>query len=303
MNKLPTQQETFIPILEVLSAEGPLHYRQLRIRVRDKYYNRLHPTLLTQKTDKKGVNALFTKIDFAKSSLKKGKFVEYPKRGMVQITDKGKNILKTGNLTWQDLNNDPAYREYDKPEEKTTLKIDSFVENNSPQELIDYGFSKIEEDKKRELLDELRTIDPYYLQEIVLILLKEMNYGDPDPTQPKKSHDEGIDGIINEDKLGLEKIYIQTKRYKEGSKVPAKDVQSFIGAISSTGKIGKGVFVTTSSFSDSAEKVKSTADKQIILIDGDRLVDLMYEYEVGIKKSKTYEMKEIDGDFFEEFEL
>jgi len=136
MNKLPTRQETFIPILDVLSTEGPLHYKQLGARVREKYYNDLQPQLLTQKTGK-GANMFLNKIEWAKSDLKRGKFVEYPKRGMVQITDKGKNILKTGKLTWQDLNNDPDYREDDKHEEETTLKVDSFVENNSPQELID----------------------------------------------------------------------------------------------------------------------------------------------------------------------
>ena len=122
-----------------------------------------------------------------------------------------------------------------------------------------------------------------------------MGYGDFIET--KKSFDGGIDGIINEDKLGLEKIYTQAKRYNE-NKVRETDIRNFIGAMS--GDTSKGVFITTSTFDDSAVKKAREAHHTIILIDGIKLVDLMHQYGVGVQVRNTYEVKEVDEDFFEE---
>lgn len=120
-----------------------------------------------------------------------------------------------------------------------------------------------------------------------------MGYGEFIETS--KSGDGGIDGIINEDKLGLDKIYIQAKRFNEG-KVREKDIRNFIGAMS--GDTNKGVFVTTSTFDDGAIKKAKDAHHKIILINGSKLVDLMYEYNVGIQVQTTYEIKQLDEDFF-----
>lgn len=121
-----------------------------------------------------------------------------------------------------------------------------------------------------------------------------MGYGDF--TETSKSGDGGIDGIINEDKLGLEKIYIQAKRYNE-NKVRESDIRNFIGAMS--GDTTKGVFVTTSSFDEKAKKKAREAHHTIILVDGERLADLMYQFNVGIQIRNPYEVKEIDSDFFD----
>jgi restriction system protein len=142
------------------------------------------------------------------------------------------------------------------------------IKNSSPQDLIDRGFSEIEAQVKHELLDKLKGIDPYYFEKVILILLKKMGYGDFIETS--KSGDGGIDGIINEDKLGLDKIYIQAKRY-EDNKVREKDIRNFIGAMS--GDTSKGVFVTTSDFDKDAIKKAHDAHHKIILINGDKLVD------------------------------
>ena len=147
---------------------------------------------------------------------------------------------------------------------------------------------------KDELLEKLKTIDPFYFERVILILLKKMGYGDFIETS--KTGDGGIDGIINEDKLGLDKIYIQAKRYGE-NKVREKDIRNFIGAMS--GDTQKGVFVTTSTFDSAAAKKAHDAHHTIILIDGQKLVDLMYAYNVGIQIKSTYEVKVLDNDFFE----
>lgn len=292
--ELPKYHETFIPILEVLSNGDILHYNELRKRVRDKYYSNLPEELLKKKT-KSGDILILNRIGWAKAYLKQGKFIQQPERAMVQITKKGINALKKGSLTLEELKKDAdflAHREA-KKEEKENEEIN--IENASPQDLIDSGFSSIEAQIKNELLDKLKEIDPYYFEKVVLQLLNKMGYGDFIETS--KSGDGGIDGIINEDKLGLAKIFIQAKRYND-NKVREKDIRNFIGAMS--GDTSKGVFVTTSSFDDSAISKAREAHHSIILIDGRKLVDLMHEFGVGLQIKNTYEVKEIDEDFFEE---
>lgn len=293
--ELPKYHETFIPVLEVLSTEDSLHHRDLGLRVRDKYYLDLPQDLLDQKTSS-GANVLLDRIGWGKSYLKMGKFVDYPKRGMVKITDKGKQTLKTGKLTLDDLQNDSdfiSHSEAQKSKKENEIEEIS-VDNASPQDLIDSGFATIEAQVKTDLLERLKDIDPYYFEKVILILLKKMGYGDF--VETAKSGDGGIDGIINEDKLGLEKIYIQAKRYNE-NKIREKEIRNFIGAMS--GDTTKGIFVTTSTFDESAIKKAREAHHKIILIDGNKLVDLMHQYGVGVQVSNVYEVKEIDEDFFE----
>lgn len=295
--ELPKYHETFIPILEILNSVESLNSRELANRVRDKYYSHLSHELLNKKT-KSGSNVLLDRILWGKSYLKMAKFLFYPKRGFVQITDKGIQTLGGGTLTLNQLQNDPDFikhREAVKSKKENELEFDTEdIENASPQDLIDSGFSTIEAEVKTELLEKLKEIDPYYFEKVILILLKRMGYGDFIETS--KSGDDGIDGIINEDKLGLEKIYTQAKRYNE-NKVREKDIRNFIGAMS--GDTRKGVFITTSTFDESAVKKAREAHHTIILIDGANLVDLMHQYNVGIQVKTIYEVKELDNDFFE----
>lgn len=296
--ELPKYHETFIPVLEILNSVESINSRELTLLVRDKYYSDLPIELKNQKTSS-GANVLIDRILWGKSYLNMGKFVSYPKRGLVQITEKGRKRLETGILSLSDLQNDldfKSHRESIKNEKENTIELDTIrVDNSSPQDLIDSGFSTIETEVKNELLDKLKEINPYYFEKVILILLKKMGYGDFIETS--KSGDGGIDGIINEDKLGLEKIYTQAKRYNE-NKIREKDIRNFIGAMS--GDTRKGVFITTSSFDDSAIKKAREAHHTIILIDGIKLVDLMHQYNVGVQVKTTYEVKEVDNDFFEE---
>lgn len=295
--ELPKYHETFIPILETLKKQESLKSRELALRVRDNYYSHLPNELLIQKTSS-GANVLIDRILWGKSYLKMAKFVSYPQRGMVQMTEKGSKALERGELPLEELQNDPDFikhRESVKSKKENEIELDKVnIENASPQDLIDSGFSDIETEVKTELLERLKEIDPYYFEKVILILLKKMGYGDYIETS--KSGDGGIDGIINEDKLGLEKIYTQAKRYNE-NKVREKDIRNFIGAMS--GDTSKGVFITTSTFDDSAVKKAREAHHTIILIDGAKLVDLMHQYNVGVQVKTVYEVKEVDNDFFE----
>jgi restriction system protein len=293
---IPKFHETFIPILSVLSSGELLHYKDLRIKVRDQFYSDLPEELLTQRT-KTGDLLILNRIGWGKAYLKAAKIVEQPERAMVKITDKGKTILQTGAFTLQDLKKDPEYiqSQLDKEKDKKGKSEAIDLEEASPQDLIDEGFGQIEKDVKSQILELLKTLDPFYFEKVILMLLKKMGYGDF--VETSKTGDGGIDGIINEDKLGLEKIYIQAKRYTE-NKVREREIRNFIGAMS--GDTSKGVFATTSEFDEGAKAKAHDAHHKIILLDGNTLADLMYEYGVGLQVTDVYEMKEIDENFFDE---
>ncbi len=291
-NEIPKFHETFNPILDLLRKGNIIHHRELLNKVIDKYYSHLPKELLEQKT-KSGEILILNRIAWGKSYLKKGGYIIYPERGMVQITEKGKNSIKK-QLQLKDIEDESDFLSFYTEEKTKGDSINTEIKNSTPQDLIDTGFLEIETQVKNELLEKLKTIDPYYFEKVILILLKKMGYGDFIETS--KSGDGGIDGIINEDKLGLDKIYIQAKRYGQ-NKVREKEIRNFIGAMS--GDTSKGVFVTTSDFDKGAIKKAHDAHHTIILIDGNKLVDLMHQYNVGIQIKVTYELKELDEDFFE----
>jgi len=290
--ELPKFHETFKPILDILSNGEIVHHRELLKKVVDKYFSDLPKEVLNQKT-KSGELLILNRIAWGKSYLKKGGYIIYPERGMVQITEKGKKSYME-QLELSDVTGESNFLDFYKEETTKNVPHNAEILNSTPQDLIDKGFSEIETQVKSELLEKLKNIDPYYFEKVILKLLKKMGYGDFIETP--KSGDGGIDGIINEDKLGLDKIYIQAKRYSE-NKVHEKDIRNFIGAMS--GNTNKGVFVTTSNFDKGAYQKAHDAHHTIILIDGNKLVDLMHQYNVGIQIKAVYEVKELDGDFFE----
>jgi restriction system protein len=288
---IPKFHETFTPILSVLQNGETLKAREMYQLVIDKFYSDLTEEQLEQQT-KSGDRLIINRIAWGKSYLKKGGYIEFPKRGTVRITEKGKQH-SASKLTLKDVEHSENYLEFYN-EEKPKQVTNEVISNSSPQDLIEEGFNQIDNQVKEELLERLKSIDPFYFERVILILLKKMGYGDFIETS--KTGDGGIDGIINEDKLGLDKIYIQAKRYGE-NKVREKDIRNFIGAMS--GDTQKGVFVTTSSFDSKAVQKADNAHHTIILIDGLKLVDLMHQYNVGVQVKNTYEVKELDNDFFE----
>jgi restriction system protein len=292
--ELPKFHETFNPILDVLRDGKTKNTRELITEVINRYYSKLPKELLEEKT-KTGENLLTNRIAWGKSYLKKGGYISYPERGHVKITEKG--LGQKSSLTLNNVEDGANLLEFYKHENKKSVRsIDQkSIQTASPQDLIDTGFAQMESQVKNELLEKLKDVDPYYFEKVVLILLKQMRYGDFIETS--KSADGGIDGIVNEDELGLEKIYIQAKRFTE-NKVREKDIRNFIGAMS--GDTNKGVFVTTSSFDEGAVKKAREAHHKIILIDGLKLVDLMHKHNVGVQTNSVYEIKKVDEDFFEE---
>ena len=288
---MPKFHETFIPILDMLADGKIIHHRELLNNIIDKYYSDLPKELLEKKT-KSGDPLILNRIGWGKSYLKKAGYIHYPERGTVQITQKGKEVDKN-KVNLKDIVKEDGIFDFYK-EEKTKGVENPEIKESSPQDLIDSGFSAIESQVKSDLLEKLKSLDPYFFEKVILILLNKMGYGEFIETS--KTGDGGIDGIINQDILGLEKIYIQAKRYNE-NKVREKEIRNFIGAMS--GDTTKGVFVTTSEFDQQAIKKAHEAHHKIILIDGKKLVDLLYQYSVGVQVQDIYEVKVVDDNFFD----
>lgn len=289
--EIPKFYETFIPVLATLEKYGTLNYNDLRKKVRDDYYSHL-PQHLLEQTTKSGDILILNRIGWAKAYLKQARLVFQPERTMVAITEKGRAILRSGKLTLDDIRNDADYIKHQQSDGEDDSQ-DSDV-RLSPEDKIESGFTELENAVKSDLLERVRAMDPYEFEVVVLKLLKAMGYGEF--VETAKSGDGGIDGIINQDQLGLEKIYIQAKRYAEDHKVREPLIRDFIGAMS--GDTRKGIFVTTSTFDESAIKKAKDAHHVIRLIDGKNLVDLMYAFDIGVQTRSVYQMKKIDEDFF-----
>ena len=306
---LPKFHETFFPILKTLEKTNEIKTAKLLRLVADNYYLDLPSALLEQKT-KSGANTLFDRIGWGKSYLVLGKFLENPKKGFIRITKKGKKTLNKKSFSLFDLKQDIDFQNHEKTksykkqqhsktDQKTNQAIkenDKNIENFSPTELIEQGISQINNQVQINLLEILKKLEPFLFEKIVLEVLKKMGYGDYKETS--KTKDGGIDGIVNQDKLGLEKIYIQSKRYDK-NKITEVEIRNFIGAMS--GDTNKGIFVTTSSFAQNAIEKANNAHHKIILVDGEKLITLMMQYNVGVYDKQTYKEKSIDSDFFEAF--
>lgn len=291
IKEVPKFHETFKPILETLKLDDNISRAKLREKVIEKYYSDIPEELLTQRI-KSGDILIHNRLNWGISYLKQAGFVFHPRRGFVELTEKGRKV--NNDISLQKVKSEiyslDSYKSLDNKKH-----VDDEIKTETPEDLINEGFNQIEKDIKNDLLDKLKTIDPYYFEKVILMLLKKMGYGDFIETT--KSADGGIDGIINEDKLGLDKIYIQAKRFTE-NKVREKDIRNFIGAMS--GDTNKGVFVTTSIFDNGAVEKAKNAHHKIILLDGNKLVDLMHEYNIGVQVKAVYEVKHLDEDFFVE---
>ncbi len=179
-------------------------------------------------------------------------------------------------------------------------EIDPTGKNETPEELIGTAFEQLHATLRKDVLDLVKKMDPFRFEHLVIDLLIAMGYGgsrEEAARVTKASGDEGIDGVINEDRLGLDVIYVQAKRWQET--VGRKEVQSFVGALAGK-KAQKGVFITTSGFKSTASEYAKDVHQKVILIDGERLADLMIEHNVGVAPFHSYNIKHVDSDYFEQ---
>ncbi len=242
------------------------------------------------------------RIGWASTYLKKAGLLESTKRGYFKITDKGLKVLKENldEISIKYLEQFPKFVEFKtlKKEGKEQPKQD---DEQTPQELMEFSFQQINDELAQEILKMVKIAHPSFFERLVVELLLKMGYGGSRKDAGEaigKSGDEGIDGIIKEDKLGLDAVYIQAKRW-EGT-VGRPEIHKFVGALHGQGA-KKGIFITTSNFSKEAIKYASNMnDPKIVLIDGFKLTNLMIENDIGVSKVATYEIKKIDLDYFVE---
>ena len=251
----------------------------------------------------------YNRVGWARTYLKKSGLLEYPKRAYFQITQRGKDALEQ-NPSKIDIGFLRQYEEFvefrqtrrDKDEVK---KEDVDIEDLTPEEALENSYQSIRSDLAEELLNYVLKSSPGFFEKLVVELLVKMGYGGSQRDAARavgQSGDGGIDGIIDEDRLGLDTIYVQAKRWKPDLSIGRPEIQKFVGALQGK-RARRGVFITTSGFTKEAREYVKNIETKVVLIDGNRLTDLMIDYGVGVSTSTTYEIKSSDSDYFGESAL
>ena len=292
---LPKYNELYQPVLSILSDGKVWPIRKVWEKAGELL--RISPEEMAMTLPSGGMGVFVNRIGWARTYLKKAGLIDSPKRGFVPITEEGRKALEEGvEITNSYLMRYPSFAEFqnrtvpqDKPEEVQEV-------SETPQETLDRVYKTINSELAEELLSEIMRQSPGFFETLVVDLMKAMGYGDGFVT--KASGDDGIDGIIHEDKLGFNLIYIQAKRWNPSVSIGKPEIQKFAGAMMGPPKIEKGLFITTARFSQGARAYGEA--QHIILVDGQKLTELMIEYGLGVTTQKTYLIKRVDSDYFAE---
>ncbi|MCE9604750.1 MAG: restriction endonuclease [Planctomycetia bacterium] len=296
---IPTYQALLLPLLEFLkdeqahSLKEAVDYIENHVGLSESERRLRFPS---------GQRVIAHRVGWTRTYLKMAELVNYPQHGLMKLTPKGKAFLATKPraLTIADLTKIPGFKENWNSTPGKTSSSKAEQGNLTPEERIDSAFEELENDLARELLDQIAQSTPGFFERLVVDLLLKMGYGGSFQDAGRalgKSGDGGIDGIIKEDKLGLDLIYIQAKRW-EGT-VGRPEIQKFMGALAGN-RSKKGVFITTSSFTGDAIRYATSLEAKIVLIDGGLLAELMIEHDVGVAPQSTRTIKRIDADYFAE---
>lgn len=305
---IPKFDNFFLPCLQCLNDENIHSQESLRNYVINYFKLTAAEAGALIKSGKK--TQVSDRVSWTVSYFLQAGFVDSPKRGTYRINEFGKSFLlahKDG-FDKTDLLQIPSFAKFatrrtDKPENniKKSLVVEEKTDDKTPTDLIDDAFRQINSALAKDLLAKILEMSPSFFEKLVVELLVKMGYGgsfEDAASVTQYSHDEGIDGVIKEDKLGLDTIYIQAKRWDKGT-VGRKEIQAFVGAINMK-HASKGVFITTSTFTEEAKKCVKDVQSKIVLIDGEQLCKYMIEYNLGVSSRQVYEIKQIDSDYFEE---
>lgn len=246
------------------------------------------------------------RVAWAKVHLERAGLLHSTKRGVFQITERGLGVLKAPpeRVTLRFLSQYPEFVEFRSKKREVTADDDVSAddERGTPEERLEKAYVEIRQDLAADLLDRVKRSTPRFFEELVVELLLAMGYGGSRKEAGAaigRSGDEGIDGVISEDKLGLDFIYIQAKRW-DGS-VGRPEIQKFVGALHGK-RAKKGVFITTGTFTTDARDYVERIDPKVVLIDGSQLAEHMINFGVAVTTKVTYEVKRIDSDYFLESE-
>ncbi|WP_370255513.1 restriction endonuclease [Cryobacterium sp. Sr8] len=306
IDQMPNWEGFMIPTLQVLSDGVVRHWREFQPLVADqaKLTDEQKLALLPSGNQLKYEN----RIGWGVSFLTNVGALSRPRRGHYTITEAGKQLItmfpngaKERDIRM--LGEDPhspisVYQKSDRATKVSNAVIEADTESMTPTEQVQSGIERIHEEVAVELIERLQGKEPGFFEQAVVQLLLAMGYGGTtgSGSVTQLSNDGGIDGVIDQDVLGLSRVYIQAKRYADDNVVGRPDVQAFVGALS--GKADSGVFITTSRFSEGARGYAEAVPMRVVLIDGKRLTSLMIRYGVGVQVRETYRVVEIDEDFF-----
>ena len=302
---IPTYEECMLPLMKI-AEDGKEH---LFREATDALINQFN---LTEKEKQEllpsgSAFVINNRIGWARTYLTKAGLLLKTKRGYFRISEEGKKLLQkepafinTKMLKEYDAFND--FQSTKEPDNSENNKTEHNIQQSiTPHELLESGYLSIKNELADELLSTIKNISPSKFEKLVIDLLVKMGYGGSikeAATVVGKSGDEGIDGIIKEDKLGLDVIYIQAKKWDSGT-IGRPEIQKFAGALLGK-KAKKGIFITTSTFTNEAKKYVTDIDAKIILLDGKQLTELMIENNLGVSTQDVYTIKRIDSDYFEE---
>ena len=238
------------------------------------------------------------RVAWAKVYLERAGLFEKTRRGYFRITPRGLEVLATP-PDRIDISYLRRFSEFDKFQTKHKDTTDSVgTEDETPEETLQVAYETIRDSLATELIALVKSMSPNFFEHLVLDLMLKMGYGgsrDDSGLVTNPGADEGIDGIVNEDQLGLDVIYLQAKRWE--NTVGRPEIQRFVGALHGR-RAKKGVFLTTSTFSQDARDYVATIDPKVVLIDGQKLAQLMIDFNVGVSRNQVYEIKRIDSDYF-----
>jgi restriction system protein len=299
---IPDFQSIMLPLLKCLADDGAKTNEEIvtclirHFQLTDEEVNALLES---------GKQRVFgNRIAWAKSYLKQAGLVESPERGIYRITKKGVELLADNleRINIKLLLRYPEFREFrGKRDKNGTSDAQTHAEEiKTPQEYIELGYKRMMYDVSKEIMENIQKRSAYFFEKLVVDLLLAMGYGGSRSdagSLSNKGADEGIDGVINEDRLGLDVIYVQAKKWQNSIGRP--EIQKFAGALMGK-KAKKGVFITTSCFTKEARDFAKSIESKIVLIDGEKLAALMIECNVGVSVSQRYEIKKIDLDYFSE---
>lgn len=301
---IPDFQTIMLPMLKILRDGKPHSLSEVLVQLATKF--NLSDDDLRVKVPS-GQQPLFkNRVTWATSYLKNSGLIHYPQRGVYCITKDGSAVLKQEpeNITVAFLKKLEAYQNWQAGfSEGSVINTASTSEpdEKTPEEILGDTIKSVNEKVALELLELLKTKPPSYFEGFVLRLLNKMGYGGADENFEVvgKSGDNGIDGIIYQDQFGIDRVYVQAKRWA-GNNVQSKDIRDFIGSLSIKGT-NKGIFITTSDFTEnSLETVRMNPQNRIILINGKQLAEYALKHNVGIQIKAEYHLKTLDNDFFED---
>lgn len=302
---IPDYQTIMLPLLKLTTDQNEHQFRDIVETL-------AHEFKLSQEERKtllpSGTAFLFdNRVGWARVHLVKAMLLEKRERGFVKITQRGVQLImqQPAKIDRKLLGQYPEFIEFVKPlrRGKTTRPISKAedVSEQTPEEALEYGYQQIRNELVQQLLIQIKDASPKFFEKLVVELLVKMGYGGSIKDAGAViggSSDEGIDGVIKEDRLGLDTIYIQAKRW-EDTTVSGSELQKFVGALE-VKRANKGVFITTSNFAKSAKEYVERIGKQVVLIDGEELAELMIDYDIGVSRIVAYEIKRLDSDYFTE---